>query len=421
MRSQMTASERERFELPPTAGLPGRYADFIRRPPHSFEYGLQDWLGVPPPLLLCSGTAALIVCLHVLKQISPERSQVIIPAYTCPLVPLAVHMVPGLQPVLCDIEPGGIDFAPEKLAAACGRRTLAIIPTHLGGRVADVPAALAIAGTVGAFVVEDAAQALGSFTEGVIPNRRASVGLRGDAGFFSLAAGKGLTTYEGGVLISRRDDLRTAFQAAARTVLHRGLLMNLRRNLELLAYCFFYRPSRLWHVYGRKLTRELDKGDEAAAVGDIFSADDIPLHGLDFLRRRAAANALQRLPAYLKQGRTRAAERLVTLHGITGVTVIQDKATDNGVWPFFMLLLPDREKRDRALQRLWKSGFGVSKLFVSVLPDYDFVRDILPVAGKSREYRNARDLSGRMLTISNTHWLNEDIFTRIVEEICIVL
>ena len=42
----------------------------------------------------------------------------------------------------------------------------------------------------GAMVIEDAAQALGASFGG------RSVGLHGDIGFFSLAVGKGLTTYE---------------------------------------------------------------------------------------------------------------------------------------------------------------------------------------------------------------------------------
>lgn len=75
-----------------------------------------------------------------------------------------------------------------------------------------------VAHDCGAAVIEDAAQGLGAFFGG------RSVGLSGDIGFFSLAVGKGLTTYEGGVLFSRDPDLHAELQGTASRVLRPGLL-----------------------------------------------------------------------------------------------------------------------------------------------------------------------------------------------------
>jgi len=334
-----------------------------------------------------------------------------VPAYTCPLVPLAARLIPSLHVRVCDILPGGIDFDPQKLAAMCDERTLAVIPTHLGGRVADVETAIAAARNCGAFVVEDAAQAMGAFAQD-----GRSVGLRGDAGFFSLAAGKGLTTYEGGILVSRDSALRAELAATAREMLRFDPLLTLRRNLELLGYWLLYTPSGLRLAYGRNLRKKLAAGDEAGAVGDRFHLADIPLHNLDALRLRVAANALIRLPGFLAAGRERAAERRERLTGLNGVLVIADRAGTDGIWPFFMVLLPAKEQRDRALQKLWRAGLGVSKLFVRALPDYDF---LAPFTGRgdAEDCRNARDLADRMLTISNTPWLGETAFCRIVQEL----
>jgi Predicted pyridoxal phosphate-dependent enzyme apparently involved in regulation of cell wall biogenesis len=392
-------------ELPPTAGLPLRWGDFVRAPARSFTQGLSDCFGLPDPLFTCSGTAALLVALQTLKQRAPDRTDVIIPAYTCPLVPLAVQLAPGLRAVPCDIIWGGIDFDPEALSSICGRQTLAVVPTHLGGKVADVATAGDIATRCGATVLEDAAQALGAKAGDK------SVGLTGDVSFFSLAAGKGLTTYEGGILCAKSPSLRAELAATAARLLKPSLRWTIRRNLELLGYTALYTPSRLNLVYGRNLRNMLEKGDEEAAVGDYFTPADIPLHSLDIFRQRIAANALERLPEFLESGATRAAKRLDALRHLESVQVIADRPDTRGVWPFFMVLLPGREQRDRALAGLWRAGLGVTKLFVRALPEYSFLASCFE-AGYG-DCPNARDMADRMLTVTNTHWLDEEHFIRI--------
>src|SRR6267378_1840536 len=124
-------------EVPPTAGLPLQWRDFLPRGnTDSLETTLAAFLKTPTVQIECSGTAALIIALTTLKRMSGRRS-VIIPAYTCPLVALAV-MHCGLHPAVCDLRTNSFDLCPEALERACNDDTLAVIPTHLGGRVADL-------------------------------------------------------------------------------------------------------------------------------------------------------------------------------------------------------------------------------------------------------------------------------------------
>ena len=401
--------KRTRFrmrELPPTAGLPMHMGDCFRAPEKPFTAGLRDWLGIPEPIMACSGTAAFVVALRTLARRNPGRSRVVVPAYTCPLVPLAVRLA-GLRAVACDTLPGGFGIDPGALGRCCDETALAVVPAHLGGRASDISAVSAVAHAYGAVVIEDAAQALGASFGG------RSVGLSGDIGFFSLAVGKGLTTYEGGVLFSRDPDLHAELQGTASRVLRPGLLWNSRRVLELLGYAVAYNPALLPLAYGRPLRRGLDRGDEIAAVGDAFTLDDIPLHRMDPLRLRVAANALERLPAFLEAGRNRAVRRAGMLER-AGAEVLRDDPGGEGIWPFCMVLMPDRDRRDRALGALWRSGFGVSKLFVRALPDYPY----LAGAVEGGPCPAARDLAGRMLTVTNTHWLDDAAFARLAGEIC---
>lgn len=410
MKVPMPLLPQKAYELPPTAGLPLTLRDLYARPAVSLAQGLHNWLGIPFPMATCSGTAALIVALTALRQRSPKRHKVVVPAYTCPLVALARHFAPGTDIVVCDLLPHSMDLDPEQLAALCDEQTLAVIVTHLGGRVADVGRASVIAKHCGAAVIEDAAQALGARQGGK------SVGLAGDIGFFSLAAGKGLTMYEGGVLFSRDPELHALLARTAEILLPGDFLWNTRRTAELLGYALLYSPRGLSLAYGRPLRKALDRGDEIEAVGDFFKLSDIPLHTPDSYRLRVAANALRRLPDFLEQGTLRAQRRIAALRGIDGVLVLDDAPGDAGVWPFMMVLMRCREQRDAVLARLWRRGLGVGKLFVHALVDYPFLASTLaslPAISCPR----ARGLADRMLTITNTHWLDDAAFDSIVEEL----
>ncbi|WP_346949541.1 DegT/DnrJ/EryC1/StrS family aminotransferase [Dyella sp.] len=393
---------RMRRELPPTAGLPLRLPDLLPRRAR-FAAQLAGWLGVAQPQLECSGTAAMVVALHAMHRLRPQRDEVVVPAWTCPLVALAIHRA-GLKLKLCDLAPGSIDMDAAQLRALCGPRTLAIVPTHLAGRVVDVPAAMAIARGCGAYVLEDAAQALGARSGG------ASVGLQGDAGFFSLAVGKGLTLYEGGVLIARDAALREAFMASRREVIRSSLRWSVQRAAELLGYAVAYRPSLLYAVYGKPLREALAEGDPVAAVGDDFGPD-IPLHPLGRWRQGVGTAAFARLPAFLDFTRKQALSRLEALRALPGVTVFDDAPGTQGAWPFLLLTLPTAAARDAALGTLWTAGLGVSRLFIHALPDYGYLRDIVPAT----ELPNARDFAARSLTIGNSPWLRGDEFARIVD------
>ena len=387
-------------EIPPTAGLAMRWRDFLPSTRRSFETGLAAALHLPTVQIECSGTAALIVTLTALKQISMRRS-VVIPAYTCPLVVRAVHHC-GLRPVLCDLRPDHFDLSPRTLVNLCDDDTLAILPTHLGGRVADLAEVLVVAQHAGARVIEDAAQALGATWRG------RPVGTIGDAGFYSLAVGKGLTLYEGGVLAVRDDALRRHVRETGDRIVPSALTWESRRLLQLLGYTALYRPLGLRLVYGMPLRRALRHGRLIEAVGDDFPLA-IPLHRVGGWRRAIGANALHRLPLFLETLAASAGKRKAQLGTIPGITVMGDAPDGRGTWPFLMILMPSSQARDAALARLWPAGLGVSRLFIHALPDYPYLASVLGDA----DVPNARDFAARMLTLSNSPWMRDADFERI--------
>ena len=387
------------YEPPPTAGLTLSILDFLPSKT-SLEEGLALYLQQKHVQIESSGTAAIMVGLTALKRLSHRRS-VIIPAYTCPFVPLAIIRC-GLKPIICDTKKHHFDFCLESLEAACDEDTLAIMPTHLGGRVADLGGIMKIAQQCGAYVVEDAAQALGARWQGKL------VGTLGDIGCYSLGVGKGLTIYGGGAVIAREDNVRQALEATHREIVPFKLIWEVPRLLGLIGYYAFYRPLGLGLVFGIPLRQNLKRGKLIEAVGDDCSAN-FPVHHVGRWRKSIGAKALHRLPTFHEDSRKQALMRKLQLSKIRGVNVMDDTDGDVGTWPYLLVLLPTEQSRDSALAELWAARLGVGRLFINALSDYDY----LPFG--QIETPNARDFAARTLTITNSPWLKDDGFLKICE------
>jgi dTDP-4-amino-4,6-dideoxygalactose transaminase len=111
----------------------------------------------------------------------------------------------GALPVFVDIEPDTYNLAPALVEAAVTQRTVAILPVHFGGNIADMTALRRIADKRGLKIIEDAAQAQGASLSG---GRFA--GALGDVAIFSLQQSKLLTCGEGGVCTTASDELAEA-------------------------------------------------------------------------------------------------------------------------------------------------------------------------------------------------------------------
>lgn len=110
-------------------------------------------------------------------------------------------LLAGARPVFVDVDPTTHTMDPEKLEAALGPRVKVVLPVHLYGHPADMPAILEIAHRHGLPVLEDAAQAHG----GEIAGRR--TGSLGHAACFSFYPAKNLGAYgDAGMVVSSNPD-----------------------------------------------------------------------------------------------------------------------------------------------------------------------------------------------------------------------
>ena len=155
-------------------------------------------LGVKHVLATTSGTVALILALKACG-VKPG-DEVIIPDLTFIATANAVAFC-GAKPVLVDIRLEDLNIDPKNIEDVVSNRTRAIIPVHINGRAADLNAIRTIAERHGLAIIEDAAQALASYS-----NERA-LGTIGDVGAISLAPTKIITSGQGGLVMTNRDDI----------------------------------------------------------------------------------------------------------------------------------------------------------------------------------------------------------------------
>lgn len=190
--------------------------------------------------LVSSGKAALMLTLLALKEANPNRDLVLIPALTCYSVPSAIVRA-GLRVSLCDIDPTTLDFNYRQLPGkVADPQLLCVIPVHLFGLPADVPRLKRLIGDPAVAIIEDAAQAMGGTRDGE------KLGTLGDVGIFSLGRGKALSTVEGGVILTRREDLGKALGAKVAALESYSGAQTLVVALYALALAVLTHPVLFW-------------------------------------------------------------------------------------------------------------------------------------------------------------------------------
>ena len=152
-----------------------------------FEQEFATYCGAAHCIGVANGLDALILTLRAwleLGRLQPG-DEIIVPANTYIASILAIS-ANGLTPVLVEPDAASFNLSPANARAAITAKTRAILPVHLYGQLADMPAIMALAREHGLLVLEDAAQAHGA----AIAGKRA--GSWGDAAGFSFYPGKNL-------------------------------------------------------------------------------------------------------------------------------------------------------------------------------------------------------------------------------------
>ena len=218
-----------------------------------FEQEFADFIGATYAYAVSNCTVALhLACLAL--GLGPG-DEVLVPSLTFVATAAAVRYV-GATPRFVEItSENDLTISPQSLVDRITPRTRAIIVMHYGGYMCDMPSIVDIARQNNLYIIEDAAHAPGASLNG----RRA--GVWGDVGCFSFFSNKNLSTGEGGMITTQRQDvaervrvLRSHGMTALTWDRHQGHAW----SYDVVALGYNYRLDELRSAIGRIQLRKLE-------------------------------------------------------------------------------------------------------------------------------------------------------------------
>jgi dTDP-4-amino-4,6-dideoxygalactose transaminase len=313
-------------------------------------------------------------------QRQSTRCEVVIPAYTCFSVPSAIVRA-GLTIRLCDVDPKTLDLDLNSLARIDLGRVLAVVPSSLYGLPANLSGLEAITRASRTALVDDAAQCLGA-TQAERP-----CGTFGDAGFFSLGRGKGITTMGGGILVTRRDDFAGGVVRELRALRRPAPHEVLAAIAGSLLYAGLLAPSRYWLV---------DHIPFLELGGSRFEPD-FPMRRHSSYQRRLAAELLPLADAYNAIRRRHAEQLRAAIDGIEGIEIPRPAVGARPIYQRFPLLARDTTHRADLVRRLRAVGIVASASYPTAIDDIPAIRRHLAPA--QEPCLAARSIAERILTL----------------------
>ncbi len=330
----------------------------------AFEAAFAARLGVAHASAVSSGTAGLHLALRAVGV--EDGSEVVTSPFSF-VASANAALYERARPVFADVDPVTLNLDPAAAAAALTPRTSAILPVHIFGYPADLPAIERL----GRPIVEDACEALGA-----VHADGTSVGARGHPAAFGFYANKQLTTGEGGMV--------TTADAAVK------VRIDAERNQGRA-------PDMGWLDHDR-LGFNYRLSDLACALG---------------------LAQLERLEGMLTD-RSRVAGRYAeALSGIEGLELPCPDADGNRrSWFVYVVLLPPGSDRDEAVRALAARGVE-SKPYLPAIHLFSFYRERF--GHRPGEFPVAEDAAARALALPFFPRLADGQVERVAAELRAVL
>jgi len=324
----------------------------------AFERAFAERVGASHACAVSSGTAGLHLALRAAGV--HDRDEVVTTPFSF-VASANAAVFERAQPVFADIDPRTLNLDPEAAAAAVTERTTALLPVHIFGYPADLPAFERL----GLPIVEDACEALGAVDAEGVP-----VGGRGHAAVFGFYANKQLTTGEGGMV--------TTADAAVKE------RMDSERNQGRA-------PDMDWLDHDR-LGFNYRLSDIACAIG-LAQLDRLD----ELLAGRAAAAALYR----------------EALAGIEGLELpCEDEGKERRGWFVFVARLPRGTDRDATVGALRALGVQ-SKPYLPAIHLMTYYRETF--GHREGEFPVCEDVAARSLALPFFPGLSEGQVERVAD------
>jgi len=163
-----------------------------------FEDNFSAFTGIKNSVAVANGTVALHVALLALGI--GKNDEVIVPTFTYIASVNAIYYT-GAKPVFVDSDEDTWQIDTNKIEEKISQKTKAIMAVHIYGHPCEMDKIIKIARKHKIFVVEDCAEAIGTYYKGK------HVGTMGEISTFSFFGNKTITTGEGGMVCTNDDKI----------------------------------------------------------------------------------------------------------------------------------------------------------------------------------------------------------------------
>lgn len=243
-------------------------AAFINGPEvKAFQAELEAWTGSKHVIPCANGTDALLIAMMA-ADLQPG-DEVLMPDFTY-IATVETAVLLGIRPVLVDIDPRTYNLDVAQLEARITPKTKAVVPVHLFGQCADMAPLLAFARQHDLWVLEDAAQAIGSVYSAPDGSVQGQAGTLGKIGGTSFYPSKNLGAYgDAGALFAQDDALAAKLRAVANHGQHRRYYFDyVGVNSRLDSFQAAVLRAKLPHLHSYTQRRQ-----QAAAAYDTALAE----------------------------------------------------------------------------------------------------------------------------------------------------
>ena len=253
-------------------------ADFIQgKAVKTLESALAERYQVKHVISCANGTDALQLAFMALDL--PKGSEVITPAFSYAAL-AEVLLLLDLKPVFVEVDPTTFLMDVSAVESLITANTRAIAPVHLYGQMVSMEPLLALAKQHNLFIVEDAAQAIGS--QYCTPGEHGFAGTMGHIGTTSFFPSKNLGCFgDGGAIFTNDDDLAQRLRSMAnhgQTVKYQHDVLGLNSRLDTLQAAVLM--AKLPHLYEFEKSRRAvaARYDEAFGPMDVL---EVPSRTVD--------------------------------------------------------------------------------------------------------------------------------------------
>jgi dTDP-4-amino-4,6-dideoxygalactose transaminase len=170
----------------------------------NFREALENYTGARHVIPCANGTDALQISLMALGL--KPGDEVIVPAFTY-IASAEVIGLLRLTPVMVDVDYESFNVTIKNIEKALSSKTKAMIPVHLFGQSCDMEPIIHFASQHGLFIIEDNAQAIGTYYT-FSGNEKRQTGTMGHIGCTSFFPSKNLSCFgDGGAMMTNDDEL----------------------------------------------------------------------------------------------------------------------------------------------------------------------------------------------------------------------